>query len=216
MRKQIRVPVLWLAVGAMCFVANGQPPAGPCATVVTPNGGEVFEIGDTMVITVDGDECGIATQVMLMLNIGRHSVQIGEYSFSPRIEPTHFLIIPGVITTSAGDEISPVSNECTICVADYNNPSVADWSDNAFSIVGGPSRVTQFEPRSIAGESVEPGAVYSIDGRLRIPAIVHDIRVKAGELPQGLYLVRTGGEVEMVSVKAGKRAHVERVSMLPQ
>jgi hypothetical protein len=124
--------------GSMLFHIDQD--AKPAVTVLAPNGGEDFSVGDTMNIRWDVNDA-LVNNVSLHLSVdnGKTWHVIGKPSGSystidPDWKNTRLVVPPSV--QSEGADISTVSTQCKIRVKNYKGQEFDD-SDGAFNIAAG-------------------------------------------------------------------------------
>lgn len=111
--------------------------------VISPNGGEVFRVGDTMkVIVTSGanDSEGLLEIILFREGRSRALAMPGlpRNAIDPRKDCTWRFSIPDSLS-STGGRVSLVSDSVKIRLAKYSQVgSVADFSDGFFSIVSRP------------------------------------------------------------------------------
>jgi hypothetical protein len=133
--------------------------------VVSPNGGEIYAVGDTLTATVNSQLS--SSLCVLSINIGPYIFGFpGQATqFRPQSAPVHSFKIPAFFIETADtgkgpylDSTSTVSDECAIQLADYSLPDNNDLSDSLFSIIAAPIVITAspIGPHS-AGDHVTVG-----------------------------------------------------------
>jgi len=105
----------------------------PKYQIVYPNGGEVFNVGDTLEVKVRSYRD--ANAMLLMMREDESFPFPGLNSaFNPRTDSVFTAVIPESIAVSFGRSVSMVSDSWLILVQDYDG-TYADYSDGVFGIV---------------------------------------------------------------------------------
>ncbi len=107
----------------------------PNYSIVYPNGGETFIVGQQCTVKVTANKNGNA-----MLNISYNNGLNWDLlpglnrSINPVIDSLIIFTIPDSVVVSRGKRISTVSDKCWLQLIDYGNPKFMDLSDSSFSI----------------------------------------------------------------------------------
>ncbi|MEN3048582.1 MAG: Ig-like domain-containing protein [Candidatus Caldarchaeales archaeon] len=120
---------------------------GPGITVLSPNGGETWEIGTTVMITWSSSQISGTVKIEISRDGGQTWTTIVR---STPNDGSHPWRVTGPLTSNA-----------LIRITSNQNPSVSDTSDSTFSIVDTtPPSVRVVRPNG--GESIRRGSTYTI------------------------------------------------------
>jgi hypothetical protein len=127
------------AMSADTFVAPdtgvvNPPTNNPGYRVLSPNGGEVFGVGDTCTIQVTAQH---PAEAKMLLSFQDGLVEIALPGLNHTIDPTKDTAVSFVIPDSANG-FSLASSCVKVVLQDYNIASYRDESDSCFSIVNRP------------------------------------------------------------------------------
>ena len=147
---------------ACCTLTLAQP--APFYRVISPNGGEVYRIGDTVIVKLESDSFG---QAGVTLFLGRNSLPLNGLmgyngSFNPFVNPVSRFVIPDSFlvqswnaTTNTMENTYPktVSSQCRLFVGKYNQEDqYNDYSDTTFTIL---PRSTSTLPGNVRGAALK-------------------------------------------------------------
>ncbi|MBD3239342.1 MAG: hypothetical protein GF331_02060 [Chitinivibrionales bacterium] len=161
-------------VGGIEIESVGAPaPSGPAVTVISPNGGESFAVGETVDIQWQGDPDRVsAVMVEVSANEGEHWELIsGEASiaaFADDSTGSFSWTVPAVLSGSPLE-----SSRCLVRVTDYVDRENWDVSDAPFTLSGDtPTTVTSHD-----AEDNSVPAVAHVRGTALVstPAGRHDV-----------------------------------------
>ncbi|MBD3241306.1 MAG: hypothetical protein GF331_12020 [Chitinivibrionales bacterium] len=156
-------------------------------TMLEPNGGEQYSIGDTMHILFEANEETVPQVVVeISLDGGETWLALfgGTISQGGQGWEDTSWVIPAEISgpPPAYDPLSTLSSQCFLRVKNYINGSIRDVSDAAFSIVPPPPPISLTQPNG--GESYTVGdtmpIVFEADEN-SVPQVVVHISVDGGE-----------------------------------
>ena len=167
--------------------------------IVSPNGAEVFEVGQTMTITVGSQLNGNAD---LRLVIDGEPVGIPGIteSFDPKVATTHTFVIPESFSTVRWDpqsssfqpvQLSAVSDRCRIRLFDYNDNTIVVESQNDFSII--PSSASVLSPLHHRGAPAGRTRVIAGTGNLASGYRWYDCTGRVTPLAGGRHPARAVG-----------------------
>jgi hypothetical protein len=121
-------------------VPNDHPPIpGNGITVLNPNGGSSYHVGDAMIITWDvhlsGSDSIAGLQMDFSPNNGlSYFIFTVLYPPAPELQDKKYVwIIPDTVFNGAYYMLTR-SDSCKIFIHDYFNYTIGDVSDNVFSI----------------------------------------------------------------------------------
>ncbi|MCE9585687.1 hypothetical protein K8Q94_03655 [Candidatus Nomurabacteria bacterium] len=110
------------------------PTCNPSITVLSPNGGEIYHVGQT--VTVKWKSCNLSASTLLGITLSE-SVSSGAHTTSlPVVQNTSndgsetFVLSSTIVDYFAGPNGYPFK----ISVSSYGPGGVNDWSDNSFTI----------------------------------------------------------------------------------
>jgi hypothetical protein len=141
--NSVCLAIVILAIICICFCNKKNTPLSPTSpvpgngiTVLTPNGNEIYHVGDTMDITwLLEDTSVVGLQIDFSPDGGANYFNFGLLQsafpeFQSRKVPW---VIPDSIGLGSGIK-STCTNSCRIFVHDYFDYSISDVSDKYFSI----------------------------------------------------------------------------------
>jgi hypothetical protein len=109
--------------------------------VISPNGGQVYAVGDTLTAKVGSRSPYSVTMLTMVIGFVGYDFPGQTTQFVAQQDTLHSFVIPTYFKTG-NDSISSISNECYIHLADYSIPGNYDESDSAFSILAAPIVIT--------------------------------------------------------------------------
>ncbi len=122
---------LGIALAAALAVQAQQP-----ITVLEPNGGETYALGDTMHIRWDADQS--TPLVMLEMSMDSGESWYGVYTSGIPVDTSIWGDYPWVVTDSLPDayeNVSTVSSRCLVRVRNYVDQVTNDISDGVFTVL---------------------------------------------------------------------------------
>jgi hypothetical protein len=168
-------------------------------TVVGPNGGETYSVGDTLVVEWQTDSSVLTeVEVHLSINGARDWISLtGDKTVSAYDPgwPRYRWVIPTEVVDEGGTPVAlHGSSDCLIRVAPYDNQTVEpDISDGPFGIGVTPDRVDQRPRAGGAYAARVPLRVYTLGGRRR-PFTGHgQPRRELGLSAAGCYMLLPAG-----------------------
>ncbi len=178
-----------LTIVALCaLTVFAQQPI----TVLSPNGGETYTVGDTMHIRWEADET--TPLVMLEMSVDDGETWYGVYTSGISVTSENWgdylWTIPDSLS-DAGGSVSIVSTRCLIRVRNYIDQVTDDISDKVFQVVAGAGVRDGALPRAFHRDAqrFHRYAPFALDGRVRPRRTAACIT--AG--PEGSMLVRGRG-----------------------
>lgn len=127
-------------------------PYDPNFKVVSPNGGEVFYLGDTIKLRLSSKK-NINSAVKITIDGGLN----WKYLINSSIDPYSDSIIPIILTLNIlGVDSSNISDfsECMVMIEDYGTGRYSDYSDSFFTIKHSRPAVSDEEDRGGCGRGV--------------------------------------------------------------
>lgn len=157
-----------LTIIAVCTLAAfAQQPI----TVLSPNGGETYTVGDTMHIRWEADET--TPLVMLEMSVDDGETWYGVYTSGISVTSENWgdyvWTVPDSLS-DAGGSVSIVSTRCLIRVRNYIDQVTNDISDGAFTVVAGAGVRDGALPRALhrGARPFHRHASFALNGRVRL------------------------------------------------
>jgi hypothetical protein len=105
--------------------------------VISPNGGEVFAVGDSLTVKVGSSSPYSLTVLSVMIGAYGYDFPGQTTQFVAQQDTLHSFVIP-LYFKSGTDSIRSISDECAIHLSEYSVPGNYDESDSLFAIIASP------------------------------------------------------------------------------
>ncbi|MBD3243433.1 MAG: hypothetical protein GF331_22780 [Chitinivibrionales bacterium] len=170
------------AIVVICAVTGfAQQPI----TVLEPNGGETYAVGDTMHIRWEADQS--TPLVMLEMSVDAGETWYGVYTAGMSVTSDDWGDYAWVISdslTDVNDAVSTVSADCMIRVRNYVDQVTNDVSDGVFSVVTEAGVRDRPMPLMIHRGKASPATGPWVDlcGRVQMPRVAAGVHVRSGAI----------------------------------